>query len=88
MEEYLKSIGITGDFVTSDDGCITLDLKGSEDFMRVYSKLDKEESIYEDEDSTQITYEASSIQFVNDDYTITLLGDLENNTYKLVMREN
>lgn len=88
MEEFLNSIGISGDFLVSEDGCLTLDISDSAEFSKIYSKLDKCEELNEDEDSTQVTYEASSVQFVNDKYTITLLGDLENDTYKLVCREN
>ena len=47
-----------------------------------------DDELEEDAESSQITSGPSSIQYVGDLYTVTLLADFEADTYKLVIREN
>ena len=88
MEEFLKSLGIEGNFTTSDDGCLVLDIEDSDTYYKYFSKLDKSNKVEQDEDATLISLETMSVQFVNDDYTITMLADLDSDAYKLTCREN
>lgn len=88
MEEFLKSLGIDGNFTTSDDGCLTLDIEDSDTYYKYFSKLDKSDEVEQDEDATLISLETMSVQFVNDKYTITMLADLDSDAYKLTCREN
>ena len=49
-----------------------------------YSKAD---FLEEDEEASQVSIETSSIQFVNDNWALTLLANFETDEYKLIIRE-
>lgn len=86
MEEFLKSLGITGNF-TIDKGSLIMDIKDSNAYGTIFSKLENSDEVEQEDNASNVTLESSSIQFSNDIYLITLLGDFEADTYKLVMRE-
>ena len=86
MEDFLKEIGIDEQGNYSDDGCYIIDLD-EKNFFRYESILDKSELIDLDEDSSNITYEAITKQYDSDNYLITLIGDLEGNTYRLSCKQ-
>lgn len=88
MKDFLESLGITNSGTISDDGCYIIDFKNDTEWSKAYSKLDKSDKIDEDEDSTNVTFESSTVQFINEEYTITMLADFDADTYKLVCREN
>ena len=90
MEEFLNEIGIKGDLVRSNNGNYVINLVDSDDYARCYSKLDKSDLVEENEESSQVTLENSSIQYISEDekYTITLLGDFDGDVYSLTIREN
>ena len=88
MEEFLRKLGIYEKPVESDDGCYVIDIEDSDDFGRIYSKLDRSDLVDEDEDASQVALDSSSIQFTSDEYLLTLLADLEGDTYSLVIRPN
>lgn len=88
MEEFLRKLGIDKTGEKGLNGTYVITIDNSDDYGKYYSKLDKSQLIEEDEESSQITMETSSIQFVNDDYTITLLADFDADTYKLTIKEN
>ena len=48
-----------------------------DDFYKFYSLLDKSDMVEEDDASSLIADEGRSIQFVNDDFVITLIDDNE-----------
>lgn len=86
MEEFLKDLGITQEPIEVE-GVLVIDIESSEDYGRIYSKLDRSDLVDEDEESSYLTANESSIQFVSDDYIITLISDFENDTYKLTIKE-
>lgn len=88
MKEFLETIGITQSGNISDDGCYIIDFKNDLDWSKAYSKLDKSNYVEEEEDSTNVTLESSTVQFVNDKFTITMVADFESDIYKLICREN
>ena len=89
MEDFLKEIGITKEGKTNENGFYVIDIDDSDEFGRIFSKLDKSDLVDEDEESSSITLDSANITYLCDEYTITLMGDFENDTdYKLVMREN
>ena len=88
MEEFLKSIGINEKGVTAKDGSYVIDIPDSNMYCRYLSRLDRCNDLEEDTESSQITSGPSSIQYVNEQYTITLLSDFDADTYKLTIREN
>ena len=88
MKDFLKDLGIANSGNMSDDGCYVIDFKNDLEWSKAYSKLDKSNEVDEDEESTNVTMESSTIQFINETYTITLVADFESDTYRLVCREN
>lgn len=88
MKEFLKNIGILESGNISDDGCYVIDFKNDIEWSKAYSRLDKSSEVEEDEDSTNVTMESSTVQFINDTYTITMKADFESDTYQLICREN
>lgn len=88
MEEFLRQIGIKYDGEYTDDGNYFIELEDDDDYAKVYSLLEKTTELEEDEDASQLTDDTSSIQYINDKYTITLLSDYESDQYALICREN
>lgn len=88
MEEFLKSIGITDEGNFTDDGSYVIDIDGSNNYGKYVSKLDRCDELEEDAESSQITDGPGSIQYVNDEFTVTLLSDFDQDLYKLVIRNN
>ena len=88
MEEFLKKLGIFEKPVESDDNSLVINIEDSDEYGRYYSKLDRSNLIQEDEDASQVALDSSSIQYLSDDYTLTLLADFEADVYSLVIRPN
>lgn len=88
MEEFLKELGITNKITSKELNKLVIDIEDSDEYGRIYSKLDKNDLVTEDQDSSQVTFDTSSIQFESDDYLITLLADFENDKYTLTIKEN
>ena len=84
MEDFLNEIGITADLQKTDNN--TMDIPNSNAYGKIYSKLDNSDLVEEDIESSQITYDNSSIQFLSDDYLITLLADFNEDIYKLTIK--
>lgn len=88
MNELLKQIGIDAEPVKGENGSYNIDIEDSNEYGRYFSKLDKSDLVEEEQDASSVNFENSSIQFTNDDYTLTLIADFENDTYSLNIREN
>lgn len=87
MEEFLKSLGITGQLQKSKSSYV-LDIVDSDEYGKIYSLLDKSDELEEDSESSQVTLDYSSIQFFNDDYMIQLIADFDADEYRLTIKEN
>ena len=88
MNELLKQIGIDAEPVKGENGRYNIDIEDSNEYGRYFSKLDKSDLVEEEQDASSVNFENSSIQFTNDNYTLTLIADFENDTYSLNIREN
>lgn len=88
MEKFLKQLGIDLSLHKNDDNDLSAEIKDSNEYGRIFSKLDRSDLIEEDQECSTVTFENSNIQYVNDEYTITLIADFENDTYSLHIREN
>lgn len=87
MKDLLSKIGITepGHF-TKDSGYV-IDFDSSEAFNKAFSRLDKSDLVDENEDSSVITLNVSNVMYSNDDYSLNLIADFDQDTYKLVVTE-
>ena len=88
MEELLRQLGIDAETVKGENGSYNIDIEDSNEYGRYFSKLYKSDIVEEEQDASSVNFENSSIQFTNDQYTLTLLADFENDTYSLNIREN
>ena len=88
MNELLKQIGIDAEPVKGENGSYNIDIEDSNEYGKYFSKLDKSDLVEEEQDASSVNFENSSIQFTNDNYTLTLIADFENDTYSLNIREN
>ncbi len=86
MDKFLNSIGIylSG---TQKNGKYVIDLADSNEYDKILNKLERADSLEEDEDSSVVGYDSASSVFENDDYYITILADFKNDTYKLTVKE-
>lgn len=88
MEEFLRELGIEQEVEETDDGKLIIEIEDSNEYGRIFSKLDKSDLVDEDQESSQITLDTSSIQFESDEYLITLLANFDTDEYKLTIKEN
>ena len=86
MEELLKILRITEPPIESENGVYVIDLADSDEFSKMYSRLNRCGIVDEVDEASQNTLNPS-IQFANDDFNITLNGDLETEEYKLIIKE-
>lgn len=88
IKDLLKLLNIkyTGTF--SRDGSYVIDLGDNiEDFSEIFSTLEHlEEAEYMDENSL-VTVDNTNVNYIIDDYMISLIGDFDANLYKLVINE-
>ena len=86
MEEFIQELGIQGK-LNKVNGKGIIDIQDSNEYGRIYSRLDRSELLEEDEDSSQITLDNATIVYEGDDYQLTLLADFNADQYKLVIKE-
>jgi hypothetical protein len=88
LEKFLSSIGIdqVGHYTKSN--VYIIDIEDSDEYGKIYSRLDKCEELVEDEDSSTLTIHTSNIVFESEDYQFTLISDFDQDTYKLVCKES
>ena len=88
MEELLQQLGIKETPNESNNGIYVIDIKDSNEYGVYYSRLDRSPLLDEDEESSNVTIEGSTIVYISDDYTLTLIADFASDQYKLTIREN
>ena len=87
MKELLKSIGITEEGHMSSGNNYIIDLEDSDHYNRIFSKLDKSDLVEENEDSSVVNLEVTNILYLANGYSLNLIADFEQDTYKLVVTE-
>lgn len=87
MKEFLSKLGITQAGHFSKDNNYVIDFENSEEFNRVFSRLDKSDLVEENDDSSVINLNVSNIMYVGDEYSLNLIADFEQDSYKLVVTE-
>ena len=87
MKELLNKIGLNLEGQDTKDGNYVIDLTNSSQFNDVFCKLDKCEFLEENEDSSVMNLEVSNILFMAEGFTLNLIADYSQNSYKLVITE-
>lgn len=86
MREFLESIGIYYEGIDKN-GKYIIDLADSNEYDKVLNILEKSDKVEEDEDVSSIGYDSATNIFESDNYTMNLLADFKNDTYKLIVKE-
>lgn len=87
MDEFLKKVGITKSGEYSQDGSYVVDIDDYDEYGKFYSILDKSDLVDEVVESSQLTIHTTSLLYMSDEYQISLLADLDNDQYKLVVTD-
>ena len=85
MEELLQSLGIKEEPNESNNGVYVIDIN---EYGVYYSKLDRSPLLDEDEESSNVTLDGSTIVYMSDNYILTLVADFASDQYKLTIKEN
>lgn len=86
--ELLSKIGINRDGTYSNNGSYIVDLKDSNDFGRIYSKLENSDDLELQEDTLLLTIHNSNIEYrYEDEFQLVLKADWDNDSYELVVSE-
>lgn len=87
-KEYLNSIGIILEGHQTDDAYI-IDLKDSNEYGKMFSKLESIEDLDLLEDNQVITEQGSSLIYesYSEDYIINLIADFDSNQYQLIVNK-
>ncbi|MBO7696645.1 MAG: hypothetical protein J6T10_28795 [Methanobrevibacter sp.] len=87
MESVLRKLNIYLEGSYSKDGSYVVDIYDSDDFGRIYSLLDNNNSVEELDDSSLLNQHSANISYLYDDYQLTLIADFDEDLYKLVVTE-
>lgn len=82
IEELFKKMNKTGE--QQSDGSYVVPIENSNDFARTYTILDNLEDSYV---TVSMVEDATSCEFIYDDYKIILAGDLDEDKYSLKIEE-
>ena len=88
MDEFIKSLGIMKKGNISDDSCYIIDFDDYGEWAKAQSKLERSNIIDELTDTSNIGEDYQSLQYVNDEYSITMNADFNSNVYQLICKEN
>lgn len=86
MKDFLNSLGITLPGHFEGDNYI-IELSDAEEYDKIFSKLDRREDVEEDEDSSIISMDSSSVSFSNEKFQLLLKANFESDEYQLVVSE-
>ena len=87
MKELLRKIGITEAGYFSSNNNYVIDFDNSDEYNKAFSKLDRTDLVEENDDTSLINMSVSNIMYSNNDFSLNLIADFDNDTYKLVVTE-
>ncbi len=88
MKNYINKIGITFPGEIIDEAYVVV-IPTSNDYGKVYSKLEKTEDLYMMDENQLITEDGGSIMFESESepFILNLMADFKNDIYQLVVTE-
>ncbi len=87
MKEFLRKLGITQSGHYSSSNNYVIDLDDSKDYDKICSILDKSDLVEENPDSSVINTSVSNILYVGEQFSLNVIADFDNDTYKVVVTE-
>ena len=89
-KEFLTKLGITkeGNY-SSDNDAYIIDLSNSDEYGKIFSKLDKSNEVELLEDNQVITEQGSSLIYEAEDesYILNLIADFDEDKYQLIINK-
>lgn len=86
LDELLDELGIFYSGTFTEDGSYVIDLDSDVAFGKVFSLLDSSDIIEEQDDTSLITSDNTSINYqYEDEYLINLMGDFDGDIYTLTI---
>lgn len=89
IQEYLKSIGISKEAEQGDDNSYVVSIMNSNEFGKIFSKLENAEDLDPLEDNQVVTEQGSSLVYesISEPYMLNLIADFDADVYQLVINE-
>ena len=87
MKEFLRKLGITQSGHYSSNNNYVIDLDDSKDYDKICSILDKSDLVEENPDSSVINTSVYNILYVGEQFSLNVIADFDNDTYKVVVTE-
>lgn len=87
MKEFLAKLGITEEGQTTQAGNYVIDIQDSDQYNKIFGKLDSSDLLEENTDSSVINVNVTNILYLSDDYALNLIADFKADTYRLVVTE-
>lgn len=86
IEELLNKLNINLTGNQSKNSYI-IDIPNSDEYGRIYSKLDKSNIVEEYEENQMITEQGSSLMYevIDEDYIINLIADFDSDRYQMII---
>lgn len=87
LNELLDELGIYKEYTRATDGSYVIDLEDSNEFGKMYTKLDNSDLVEQNPEMSLLTAENSSISYLSEFFDIQLISDFLGDNYKLVFKE-
>lgn len=86
IKDYLKSIGINQSGTEKEDTYV-IDLQNSDEYGRVYSRLENADDLDILQDNQVITEQGSSLMYESETqpYLLNLIADFDGDVYQLII---
>jgi hypothetical protein len=87
IQEYLKSIGISEEAEQGDDNSYVVSIMNSNEFGKIFSKLENAEDLDPLEDNQVVTEQGSSLVYesISEPYMLNLIADFDGDVYSLII---
>ena len=87
IEEYLKSIGINKAGNQSDNGAYVIDLGSSDEYGKIFSKLENNEDLIIMQENQVVTVQGSSLLYEDEEeqLLLNLIADFDTDRYQLIV---
>lgn len=87
MRDFLSEIGIDNEGEFTSSGNYIVDIEDSDEFNRIFSKLDKSDLVDENEESSVVNVDVTNILYFSAKYSLNLIADFKQDVYKLVITD-
>lgn len=87
ISDWIESLKIPGKLESLNDGKYKISLKDSNEFAKVYSKLENSDLLDIDEEATLITEDISQLLYLGKNIRINLVGNFEKDIYYIIISE-